>query len=316
MSFKSYEQDAVEQLHSITDFVRWGASQFMAAKLTFGHGTDNAVDEALFLTLHALYLKPGLSQELMATRLTIAERRAVFELFRRRVEEKQPLAYLTNEAWFCGLPFYVDERVLVPRSPISELIENQFSPWVEQDEVFSVLDMCTGSGCIAIACAEAFPDAHIDAVDLSPDALVVAKINVDTFGLEDQVELLESNLFEGLVGRKYDLIVSNPPYVDALDMAALTDEFKHEPEMGLAAGDDGLDIVVQMLAQAENYLTEHGTLVVEVGNSDLALMQRYPDVPFIWPDFERGGHGIFVLHAETLREYRKLFEHEASEYTS
>ncbi len=316
MSFKSYEQDAVEQLHSITDFVRWGASQFMAAKLTFGHGTDNAVDEALFLTLHALHLKPGLSQELMTTRLTMAERKVIFELFRRRVEDRQPLAYLTNEAWFCGLPFYVDERVLVPRSPISELIENEFSPWIEQGEVLSVLDMCTGSACIAIACAEVFPDAHIDAVDLSPDALAVAKINVDTFGLGDQVELIESNLFEGLKGRKYDLIVSNPPYVDALDMSALTEEFKCEPEMGLAAGDDGLDIVAQMLAQTEDYLTENGTLIVEVGNSDLALMQRYSEIPFIWPDFERGGHGIFILHAETLREYRKLFECEASEYVS
>jgi len=316
MSFKALEQDAVESLHSIADFVRWGASRFIEAQLTFGHGTDNAIDEALVLTLHALHLKPGLPQDLMATRLTMAERKAVFELMCRRVEERVPLAYLTNEAWFCGLPFYVDERVLVPRSPIAELIENEFSPWVEADQVTSVLDMCTGSGCIAIACAETFTDAQVDAVDISPDALAVARINVDRYGLEGQLELIQSDLFSELAGRKYDLIVSNPPYVDALDMAALTEEFKHEPELGLAAGDDGLDIVVRMLAQAADYLTDEGSLIVEVGNSDLALMQRFSEVPFIWPDFERGGHGIFVLHAETLREYRPVFEQAAAEYAS
>ena len=313
MISKAQERETIDVLQTISDYIRWGASRFNEAGLTYGHGTDNAVDEALFLVLHALSLRPGLAPELLQGRLTMAERRQVFDMLRRRVEERIPAPYLTHQAWFAGLEFYVDERVLVPRSPIAELIDDRFSPWVDAECVESVLDLCTGSGCIAIACAHAFPLAHVDAVDLSADALAVANINIGRHQLTAQVTALQSDLFSTLEGRRYDLIVSNPPYVDAGDMAALTPEFDHEPVMGLAAGEDGLDLVVQMLAQAESHLTEHGTLVVEVGNSDEALVRCYPEVPFIWLEFERGGHGVFLLHAETLREYGDVFQRRASE---
>lgn len=295
--------EPVQDLRTIPDFVRWGASRFNAAGLDFGHGTDNAVDEALALILHALHLPPGLPPELMRSRLTQSERRAVAELFQRRVEERTPAPYLTRETWFAGMSFYVDERVLVPRSPIAELIENAFSPWIDAAQVHNVLDLCTGSGCIAIACAHAFPHAEVDAVDISPDALAVAQINITRHHMQGQVYTLQSDLFSHLGERRYDLIVSNPPYVDAGDMVALTPEYRHEPALGLAGGEDGLAIVVRILAQAADHLTDHGTLVVEVGNSEQALVERLPMVPFIWLEFERGGHGVFLLHVETLREY-------------
>lgn len=296
------------QLQSIADFVRWGASCFNEAGLFFGHGTDNAVDESLFLVLHALHLKPGLPSELMHGRLTDSEKHAVVALLRRRIEERLPAPYLTHEAWFGGMPFYVDERVLVPRSPIAELIEKQFTPWLDAEEVESVLDLCTGSGCIAIACAMAFPWAMVDGADISRDALEVARINVERYDLEERLELVQSDLFAGLEGRRYDLIVSNPPYVDAEDLASMPDEFRHEPELGLASGDDGLGITVRILAQASDFLTENGLLVVEVGNSAGALVERFSEVPFVWPEFERGGHGVFVIDYATLCHYRKRFE--------
>ena len=311
MISKEDEAETIEVLETLADYIRWGASRFNEAGLTYGHGSDNAVDEALFLVLGGLSLRPGLAPELVHGRLTMAERRKLFELIRRRVEERIPVPYLTHEAWFAGLDFYVDERVLVPRSPIAELIQDRFSPWVDEECVESILDLCTGSGCIAIACADTFPMARVDAVDCSADALAVAKINIERHGLEDRVVPIQSDLFANLAGKRYDLIVSNPPYVDAEDMAARTPEFRHEPELGLAAGEDGLDLVVHILAQAEAHLTECGTLVVEVGNSEAALVERYPEVPFIWLEFERGGQGVFLLHAETLREYRDVFLREA-----
>ncbi len=307
MTLSADEQQAVAELRTIPDLVRWGASHFNAAGIDFGHGTDNAIDEALFLVLHALHLKPGLAPELMQGRLTQNERQRIVELFHRRVEERIPAAYLVNEAWFAGLSFYVDERVLVPRSPIAELIHHHFSPWVPEGEVFHVLDLCTGSACIAIGCAMAFPEATVDAVDISPDALEVAQMNVERLQVENQVEVIESDLFAQLEGRRYDLIVSNPPYVDAFDLDDMPEEFHHEPRLGLEAGDDGLDIVIRILAQASDYLTENGVLIVEVGNSEDALVARFPDVPFTWLAFEHGGHGVFLLQADELAAYREQF---------
>ena len=301
-------KEAATQLNAIIDFVRWGASQFNQAKLYFGHGTNNAIDEALYLTLHALHLTPPLAPELHHARLTDVEKEAVLSLFQRRIDERLPVPYLTHEAWFGGLGFYVDERVLVPRSPIAELIEQRFSPWVDAECTENILDLCTGSGCIAIASAMAFPWAEVDAVDISPEALEVARINIERYQMQHQVQTIQSDLFGNLQGKRYDLIISNPPYVDAEDMAALPEEFRKEPELGLAAGDDGLDLVLNILAQAPDYLTSHGVLVVEVGNSDEALVERFPEVPFEWLEFERGGHGVFLIQAETLLEYRDLFQ--------
>lgn len=289
-----------DQLQTVRDFIRLGASQFNRAGLHFGHGTNNALDEAVWLVLHALHLPPDLPVEYFDARLTGAEKRAVMALFQRRVEERLPVPYLINSAWFAGLEFHVDERVLIPRSPIAELIEQGFSPWIEPDRVNSVLDLCTGGGCIAVACAMAFPQAAVDASDLSTAALEVAEINVERHHLQEQLELVHSDLFENLQGRRYDIIVSNPPYVDGRDMAALPAEFRHEPELALAAGDDGLDIVRRILEQASQYLNPGGILVVEVGNSEQALVDAFPELPFVWLEFERGGDGVFLLTREQL----------------
>ena len=298
---------AASELRTVNDLVRWGASQFNKSDIYFGHGTNNAIDEALALVLFGLNLEHGLPNELMAARVTQTEREAVIELLKRRIEEKLPAAYLTNEAWFAGLKFFVDERVLVPRSPIAELIESGFEPWIDSSQVHSVLDLCTGSGCIAIACAYAFPEAEVDAVDISEDALAVARINTDKHHLSGQMNLLKSDVFNQLTGQTYDVIVSNPPYVDAQDMNALPHEFTHEPTLGLEAGEDGLDIVIRILREARAHLNPGGILVVEVGNSQHALMEKYPEVPFMWVEFARGGDGVFVLDYSTLRQYSGVF---------
>ena len=293
-------EDIAARLDTPKDFIRWGASAFNRAKLHFEHGTSNAVDEALNLVLHALDLDHEIPPWLLDGRLTEAEKRAVYGLLQRRVQERKPYAYITNHARVAGLDFYVDERVLVPRSPIAELIENGFEPWIESDSVTRILDLCTGSGCIAVACAYAFHDAAVDAADVSADALEVARMNVERLHVADRVLLHRADVFQGLPEAPYDVIVSNPPYVDAEDMAGLPDEHRHEPKLGLAAGQDGLDIVRRILKDAPRYLAPHGILVVEVGNSRWALEQAYPDVPFTWLEFQRGDVEVFLLHAEQV----------------
>ena len=301
------QQPITQQLATLRDYIRWGSSEFLRNQLTFGHGFGSALDEAAYLVLHALSLPWNWSERYFDCALTSAEREAVYALLLRRVESRQPAAYLTQQAWFCGLPFYVDERVLVPRSPIAELISERFEPWLDSTRVESILDLCTGSGCIAIACQYAFPEAQVSASDVSPDALEVARINLQKHDLSEGLTLYSSDLFAQIPAQRFDLIVSNPPYVDAEDMSALSDEFKAEPALGLAAGEDGLDIVDRMLSQALDYLSDHGLLVVEVGNSQLAVMQKYPQLPLSWIEFENGGGGVFCISAVDLKQYRQLF---------
>lgn len=299
-----HANDAIEELQTLGDLVRWGASAFGEAALSYGHGTDNALDEAFVLVRHALHLPHDIPPYMLHSRLTKNERRRVVDLLMERVSSRKPAPYLIQEAWFAGMAFYVDERVLIPRSPVAELIEQGFEPWVDPDHVHNILDLCTGSGCIAIACAAAFPDAHVIATDNSRDALEVAAFNVDKHHVRSRVELVESDIFEALPAQQqFDIIVSNPPYVDAQDMAALTEEYRHEPQPALAAGLDGLDIVKRILQRATHYLADQGVLVVEVGNSYPALLEQFANLPFVWPEFERGGHGVFILSKQDLLDH-------------
>lgn len=292
--------EALNELQSPVDFVRWGASRFCEFGLVFGHGSDNAVDEALGLVLHALHLEPGVPEEVLHARLTRAEKAAVVDLLRRRIETRKPAAYLTGEAWFAGIRFAIDERVLVPRSPLAESIERGFEPWLDPDRVRRVLDIGTGSGCIAIACAYAFPDAQIDASDISADALEVAARNVRDHDLERRVHLHRAGGF-GTLTQAYDLIVSNPPYVPRASYEALPEEYRHEPELGLVAGEDGLEVVDEILRGAPERLAPGGLLVVEVGEAASALSEKYPRLPFTWLDFTRGGDHVFALTREQIQ---------------
>ncbi len=304
--------ESCEGLVTIRDFIRWGASQFTEAGLFFGHGSDNALDESMHLVFQALKLPWDLTDSYLDCRLSLSECSAVAALIDSRINSRKPLAYLVNQAWFCNLPFYVDERVLVPRSPIAELIQAEFQPWLEDADVNRVLDLCTGSGCIGIAAATAWPEASVDLLDISDDALEVCNINIDQHELWGRVQAIKSDLFGALDSipekPKYQLILSNPPYVDAEDMADMPEEFHHEPELGLAAGIDGLDMARVILATAADYLDEKGLLVLEVGNSWWSLKDSYPEVPFIWPEFSAGGHGVLILSGADCRSYQHIFK--------
>ena len=296
---KIFVDEAVSELHTIQDMLRWAVSRFTAAGIWYGHGTDNPWDEAVQLVLPTLWLPLDIPEDMRHARLTASERHRIVERVIRRVNERIPVAYLTHKAWFCGHEFYVDERVLVPRSPIGELIEHRFTGLVAEPP-HHILDMCTGSGCIAIACAYAFPEAEVDAVDISADALAVTEQNIEEHGLLHHVTPIRSDLFRGLPPVKYDLIVTNPPYVDAEDMADLPNEYQHEPELGLAAGSDGLQLVRRILGSAPDFLSEHGVLICEVGNSMVHMIEQYPDVPFTWLEFDNGGDGVFTLTRDQI----------------
>jgi len=294
------------RLRTLRDYIRWAVSRFQAEQLFFGHGTDNAWDEARQLVLGALHLPWEMADSYLDCRLEDDERAHLQDLLQRRIEQRVPTAYLLGQAWFCGLPFIVDERVLIPRSPIGELIDRRFEPWLAQAPA-RVLDLCTGSGCIGIACAYEFLEAEVILADLSFEALEVASRNIEHHGLEDRVYTVQSDGFDGLPKQRFDLILSNPPYVDAEDIADMPNEFHHEPALALACGEDGLDLVRRILAQAADHLTETGTLIVEVGNSQVHVEALYPEVEFTWLEFARGGHGVFLLAASQCREHQALF---------
>ncbi|MGD9108603.1 MAG: 50S ribosomal protein L3 N(5)-glutamine methyltransferase [Gammaproteobacteria bacterium] len=277
------------------------------AELAYGHGTDNAWDEAVALVLLVLHLPFHVDDNTLSRALTDEELKQVLYILDRRISAKIPLAYLVNQAFFAGLSFYVDRRVMVPRSPMAELIECSFQPWIKREDINTILDMCTGSGCIAIACAKKFSQVIVDAVDLSDDALSVAKMNIEQHQVEGQVNLIKSDLFDKLTNKQYDIIISNPPYVSYQEMSALPKEYFHEPDLALRAGDDGLEFVLRILREASDYLTPHGILIVEVGNSQAALEERLPHVPFLWLEFERGGQGVFVLTAAQLKAAQSSF---------
>ena len=294
-------EQARTELSTLRDLLRFAVSRYNEARLFFGHGTDNAWDEAVYLLLHSLHLPLDRLEPFLDAKLTSAERADLLHLIERRVKERLPVAYLTNEAWLGEFSFYVDERVIVPRSFIAELLREQLAPWVEDpDAVADVLDLCTGSACLAILAAHAFPAARIDAVDLSPDALAVARHNVADYDLAARIRLVEGNLFAGLKSRRYDLIIANPPYVNAAAMATLPAEYRREPELALASGDDGLDLTRAILAGARRHLRPHGLLVVEIGHNREALEAAFPETPFTWLDTTAGDQYVFLLHRDDL----------------
>ena len=290
------------ELQTIIDLIRYGASRFNAAGLTFGHSYDNALDEATQLTLHALHLPHDLPPAYGNARVTEAEKEEVLALFLRRIEERIPAAYLAGEAWFAGLSFKSDTRALVPRSPIAEMIEAGFQPWLGDRDVRRALDLCTGSGCIAIAMAHYNPDWHVDGADISDDALSLARENEARLHV-DNVRFVKSDLFAGLSGEHYDLIVTNPPYVTNDETDALPREYSHEPELGLRAGDDGLDIALRIMRDAPLHLDRDGLLVCEVGEAERALVKLLPDLPLAWVEFKVGQMGIFVAECRDLVAY-------------
>ncbi len=293
-------EEAVHQLRTVRDFLRWAVSRFEAAGVFYGHGTDNAWDEAVALVFGTLHLPWDINPAVLPARLTEDERVQLSERVARRVDDRVPVPYLTGEAWFAGLPFYVDTNVLIPRSPIAELFDGGLSPWLDHGRVRRALDLCCGSGCIGIAAAHAFAEAAVDLADLSEPALAIARKNIGRHDCGDRVQALQGDLFGAVSGRRYDLILANPPYVDARDLADMPAEFMHEPRLALQAGEDGLDIARRILAEAADFLSPGGILVLEVGNSAEALAAAFPEMAFLWLELEQGGHGVCLLERDQL----------------
>ena len=284
----------------ISDLVRSTADKFDAAGLYFGHGTLDAIDEAAWLVSTVLNVEPEKLDEYSGQELSVEQLKTFENIAAQRIETRKPLAYLINEAWFCGMKFYVDDRVIVPRSLLGEFIQEEFQPWLGDRKPRRILDLCTGSGCIAIALARQFPGSKVDAVDLSSEALEVARINVERHQLQQRVNTIQSDLFDSLGNEQYDLIVSNPPYVHPDTMQELPPEYLHEPEMALVAEDGGLALIDRILQQAPDYLTENGLLIVEVGESQPAVMQKYSDLPLIWLSHSSGEDSVFLLDKTDL----------------
>jgi len=309
MTRKTDTDTPPQQISTLDDCLQWGLSlldkQFAEDALFLGHGFDNTWDEALAIIFSVMELPWNSDDTVLKLIPTEMQKQEIIYRFKKRANERVPIAYVNKESWFLGLPFYVDDRVLIPRSPMAELIEDGFSLWFGDDPPQRILDLCTGSGCLAVVCALTFENSEVDASDISTEALNVAQINQQRYQLEQRLHLIESDLFYGLQGKRYDLIISNPPYVDALDMSELPAEYLHEPRMALVAGEDGLRFVDTILQEAAKHLTERGVLVVEVGNSEQALMEKYPYLPFLWLEFERGGQGVFVLTREQLLDHNK-----------
>ena len=292
-----------DTLETVIDYVRFACTEMSNAELYFGHGTDNAWDEALSLVFHVIAMPLELGPKVVNAKLTMPEREKILDLLSQRIKHQIPLAYLTNHIRYADLDFYVDDRVLIPRSPIAEMIDAQFSPWIEQECVSNILELCTGSGCLSIAMSYAFPEAYITATDISLDALDVAAMNVEAHAVEERIQLIESDVYDNVPDETYDIIVSNPPYVCDAEMATLPQEYCQEPELALRADDNGLAIVERILKGAASRLNDKGILIVEVGNSEVFLEEKYPMVPFTWLEFERGGSGVFLLTKSDLEQY-------------
>jgi len=290
-----------EELFTIRDWLRFTVSRFEESGIFFGHGTDNAYDEAVWLIMSGLHLPLDTLDNFLDAVITEAERKHLAHLIERRITDRTPTAYLLREAWLKGFKFYVDERVIVPRSFIAELLETGLSPWIEyQEMVESAADICTGSGCLGVLLVHAFPNAAVDVIDISPDAIAVANINIANYGLQEQITAIQSDMFSALTGKSYDLIISNPPYVDAPSMAGLPQEYRNEPQIALGSGDAGLDHTHTILCEAANYLNDGGILVVEIGHNREALIDAYPDLPFTWLEVESGNQFVFLLTKEQL----------------
>jgi ribosomal protein L3 glutamine methyltransferase len=296
-----YFSEETQDLYTLRDWLRFAVSRFNQSGLFFGHGSDNAYDEAAYLILHALHLPLDRLKPFLDARLTDIERSEILQLIERRIHERLPAAYLTHEAFLGSYRFYVDERTIIPRSFIAELLRDHLSPWIKDaGTIRNVLDLCTGSGCLAVLAAHAFPAAHVDAADISPDALEVARRNVEDYSLQEQISLIESDLFKALNGRQYDLIISNPPYVDAASVAALPPEYLHEPGLALGSGEDGLDATRTILEHAAQHLTDQGILVVEIGHNRDTLEAAFPHLPFTWLEISAGDQFVFMLHKNDL----------------